>query len=203
MFPGLTDIAHGVLPELDKSLVYGVLAGVILGAGTKIWGFINYCLARTGEFNISGNWISACKLRHDPRQIEIWHYSTWGLGIKLTVFTYPSVNSAPQKLVGRAVFRTDKLCAYYYENKRDSSDCGVVITELRAQQLVGAYALFDPKSTKETFQIGGYENEELTYKQRRLKLTRIQRTRILFGYRPGKTYAELNKILLDGGYDLQ
>jgi hypothetical protein len=126
-----------------------------------------------------------------------------GAAIKLKVFTYPSVNFVPQKLVGRAVFRSDKLCAYYYENKKHSSDCGVVIMELKAGQLVGAYALFDPKLIKETFQVGGYENEELTYKQKRLPLTLIQRTGILLGSRPVKTYAEANKLISDVGYELQ
>jgi hypothetical protein len=183
----------------EPSFLKGVLVALLLAIVTKIgYWLIDVVLQawRSRQaFDISGNWIGDCLLpSYQQRELEIWHYARKGDLMKLSFFAYGLNDPKPRRWIGGGVYRGSKLSAYYYRLAGETYESGVVALELRALQLEGVYAQFDPKVKGEPLYVS-----QQGYAQTRIKLAFFPRMKMLFGFPPFRTYAEVEKLYDAGG----
>jgi hypothetical protein len=178
----------------DKTFIKGVLVAVLVALLTKVgqwlWDLFRQAWQSRNSFDIGGIWVGDCWLpSYGDKELEIWRYWRKGDAVKLKFFTYNAGNAKPRKWIGGGIYRGTKLSAYYYLLAADTYESGVVVLELKALQLKGAYAQFDPKVKEEPLYVS-----KIDYAQSRIKLALGPRIKMILGFPPFRTYAEVKAL---------
>jgi hypothetical protein len=179
---------------VQASFLKGLLVAVLLAVLAKIGEWLRDVILQTwrsrNSFDIAGVWMGECWLpSYQMRELEIWLYTRKGDDVKLKFFSYDPRSPKPRKWCGGGVYRGSKLSGYYYLLERNTYESGVMALEVKALELKGAYAQFDPKVGDEPLYVS-----KPNYQQRRIQLSLYARLKMRLGIPPFRTYAEVDKL---------